>query len=147
MDYFGRFTCLDTGYINKFLTYSSFQKKMLIKDLVPNRPFDFIKLTIIEKGPVREFEKFGKKGKVCTFSAKDEENNIISLTLWNEEIEEVEEGDIIQISEGWVSEFRGEKQISKGRKGKIEKFGREIIEKKKEEDENEEILKEGEKIE
>ena len=44
----------------------------------------------------------------------------MTLTLWNEEIEKVKLGLKIRITNGYVSEWQGEKQISAGRYGKIE---------------------------
>ena len=49
----------------------------------------------------------------------------MTLTLWNDEIDAVNEGDKISIVDGWVSEWQGNKQISAGRNGKITKAGEE----------------------
>ena len=78
-----------------------------------------IELEIIEKGEVREFQKFGNPGRVCTAVAKDDSGQI-KLTLWNEEIDQVDVGDKVKITNGFVNEFQGEKQLSAGRFGKME---------------------------
>ena len=74
---------------------------------------------VVEKGDVREFEKFGKAGTVCTAKLKDDSGEI-SLTLWNEDIDKVNVGDKIQIKNGYVSEWQGEPQLTTGKFGSME---------------------------
>ena len=92
---------------------------MAIKDLEARQGNVNLILEIIEKGEVREFEKFGKKGRVSNAVAKDE-TGTIKLTLWNEDIDKVTEGDIVNIENGWVGEWQGELQLSTGKFGKLE---------------------------
>ena len=75
---------------------------------------------VTEKMDERQFEKFGKVTRVCNATIKDDSGEM-QLTLWNEEIETVEEGDTISITDGWVKEWQGDMQISAGRNGKIVK--------------------------
>ncbi len=42
-----------------------------------------------------------------------------TLTLWGEDITKYSVGSKIQITDGWVKDFRGKLQISLGRSGKI----------------------------
>ena len=74
---------------------------------------------ITQKGEVRTFDKFGKQGRVCNATIKDDSGEM-KLTLWNDEIDTVKVGDKIKISNGYVNEFQGEKQLSAGRFGKLE---------------------------
>ena len=74
---------------------------------------------ILSKDPPREFEKFGKKGKVCNAVLKDKSGKI-TLTLWNEEVNNVNVGDKVKISNGYCGEYQGEKQLSAGKFGKLE---------------------------
>ena len=67
----------------------------------------------------REFEKFGKKLKVANAIAKDDSGEI-KLTLWNEDIDKVKEGMTLHITNGYASEFKGEKQLTTGKFGKFE---------------------------
>tara|TARA_Y100000310_G_scaffold324465_1_gene386320 strand:+ start:1289 stop:1579 length:291 start_codon:yes stop_codon:yes gene_type:complete len=78
-----------------------------------------IEVEITKVDEPREFEKFGQKGKVATATVKDESGEI-KLTLWNEEVDSVKEGDKIKITNGYVSEYQGEKQLTAGRFGKLE---------------------------
>lgn len=92
---------------------------MNVKDLQARQGNVELVLEIVEKGDVREFEKFGKKGSVCNAVAKDETGSI-KLTLWNEQIDMIGVGDKIQISNGYVGEYQGELQLSTGKFGKLE---------------------------
>ncbi len=92
---------------------------MEVKDLQARQGSIDIVLEIVEKGDVREFSKFGKSGRVCTVVAKDETGKI-KLTLWNEQIDQVNEGDKVHLTNGYVGEYQGELQLSTGKFGKLE---------------------------
>lgn len=92
---------------------------MKIKDIQPNKGNIEITAEVAQKEEPRTFEKFGKKGKVCNAVLKDE-SGTIKLTLWNEDIDKVNPGDTIKLTNGWCSEFKSEKQLSTGKFGKIE---------------------------
>lgn len=91
---------------------------MEIKDLEPRQGKVDLVAEVSEKGDIREFEKFGKKGRVCSAKAKDASGEII-LSLWNEQIDDIDIGDTIEITNGYVSEFQGEKQLTTGKFGKL----------------------------
>jgi replication factor A1 len=92
---------------------------MAIKDLQPRQGNIDLELDIVDVGEVREFEKFGRKGRVATAVAKDETGDI-KLSLWNDDIEKFKSGDKVKITNGYVSEWQGEKQLSTGKFGKLE---------------------------
>lgn len=92
---------------------------MEIKDLKANAGNIDLVVEVVTKESPRSFDKFGKKGQVCNAKVKDGSGQIV-LTLWNEQVDEVKVGDRIHIANGWCSEYRGEKQVSTGRNGKIE---------------------------
>jgi replication factor A1 len=92
---------------------------MAINELKANQGNVVVIGTITQKGDIREFDKFGKKGKVCNAIIKDETGSV-KLTLWNDDISKVENGDKVKIENGWVSEWKGELQLSTGKFGKIE---------------------------
>jgi replication factor A1 len=91
---------------------------MAVKDLEARQGNVNLTLEIVEKGDIREFEKFGKKGRVCNAVAKDATGSI-KLTLWNDDIDKVNAGDTIKIENGWVGEWQGELQLSTGKFGKL----------------------------
>ena len=96
---------------------------MAIKDLEPRQGKVDIVVEVVEKGDVREFEKFGRTGRVCNAKVKDETGEI-SLTLWNEQVDQVNVGDKVHITNGYVGEFQGEKQLTTGKFGKLEVVGK-----------------------
>ncbi|MFH1332220.1 MAG: OB-fold nucleic acid binding domain-containing protein [archaeon] len=96
---------------------------MQVKELKPRQGNVNIELEVEEVGEVREFQKFGNVGRVANATAKDESGSI-KVSLWNDDIDKVKAGDKIRITNGWVSEFQGEKQLSAGRLGKLEVIGK-----------------------
>lgn len=96
---------------------------MAVKDLQPRQGKVELTLDIIEKEEPREFEKFGKSGKVCNCIGKDETGQV-KVTLWNEQTDQVNKGDKVKISNGWVSEYQGELQVSTGKFGSLEIVGK-----------------------
>lgn len=92
---------------------------MQIKDLQINQGNIELIGEVIEKSDARQFDKFGQQGKVASATLKDL-SGTVKLSLWNEQIELVNVGDTVKILNGFVKEFRGEKQITTGRMGKIE---------------------------
>lgn len=78
--------------------------------------------TIIEIGEIRSFDKYGRELKVANTILKDDTGNI-KLTLWNDDCTKFKEGDKIKVINGYVNEFQGEKQLTSGKFGKIEKVG------------------------
>ncbi len=97
---------------------------MQVKDLKPRQGNVDITLEVIEVGETREFQKFGNTGRVANVIGKDSTGQV-KVSLWNDDIDKVKEGDHIKITNGWVSEFQGEKQLSAGRLGKLEVVGKE----------------------
>lgn len=61
----------------------------------------------------------GGQARVANCTIEDETDSI-KLTLWNEHIDMVRTGMRVKITNGYVSSFKGEKQLNVGRYGKIE---------------------------
>jgi ssDNA-binding replication factor A large subunit len=97
---------------------------MEVKDLKPRTGKVDITLEITEKSEPKEFAKFGSVGRVCNAKGKDA-TGTISITLWNEQIDNVNTGDTVHISNGYVSEYQGEMQLSTGKFGQLEIVGAE----------------------
>lgn len=78
---------------------------------------------VVEVSEPREVgTKFGYRTQVATATIEDETGRI-PLTLWGKQVEEIGEGDTVEITEGYIKEFRGELQLNVPRKGKIVKVG------------------------
>lgn len=78
--------------------------------------------TIKEIGEKRTFSKFGRELTVANAVLSDDSGDI-KLSLWNEDAKRFNEGDKIKITNGYVNEFQGEKQLTSGKFGNIEKIG------------------------
>ncbi len=78
--------------------------------------------TVTELGNTRVFNKYGRELKVADAVFTDDSGSI-RLTLWNDDITRFREGDKIKIINGYVSEFQGEKQLTSGKFGRMEKIG------------------------
>ncbi len=96
---------------------------MQVKDLKPRQGNVDIIVDVVDVGEAREFQKFGKPGRVSNAIAKDETGDI-KLTLWNEDIERVHSGDKVHLTNGYVNEWQGEMQLTTGRMGKLEIVGK-----------------------
>jgi len=92
---------------------------MKISELQPRQGRVELEADVVHKGDVREFSKFGKTGKVCDAKLKDETGEI-KMTLWNEQADQIQLGDRVKISNGYVGEWQGEKQLSTGKFGTLE---------------------------
>ena len=106
------------NYLKKCIS----QQCMELKDVQANKGNIDVIAEITTKEEPRTFEKFGKTGRVCSAKVKDHTGEL-TLTLWNDDVDKVNVGDKIHLQNGWCSEFRGEKQLSSGKFGKIEVVG------------------------
>ena len=75
------------------------------------------------KGEVKVINKYGKNLKLCNVMVSDDSGEI-SLTLWNDDVEKIKEGDKVKVTNGYVSEFNGKLQLTSGKFGKIEVLGK-----------------------
>ena len=91
----------------------------MIKDLKAREGNVDVVVEVVSKEEPREFEKFGKTGKVCNAVIKDESGET-KLTLWNDDIDKVNIGDKLHITNGYVNEWQGDLQLTTGKFGKLE---------------------------
>ena len=92
---------------------------MNIAELKPRQGNVSIEAEVIDIGETKEFEKFGRKGRVANATIKDGSGEI-KLTLWNDDIDKIKKGNKIKITNGYINEFQGEKQLTAGKFGKLE---------------------------
>ncbi len=92
--------------------------RVKISELQARAPVPEITGEIVSLGEPRKFASAKGSGTVCDAALKDKSGEI-KLSLWNEQIEQVKEGDKITIENGWCSEWQGQKQISTGKLGKL----------------------------
>jgi replication factor A1 len=90
-----------------------------IRDLRTGMNHVSLKAKVLEKpAPKRVITRFGNYADITHVTIADE-TGTIKLCLWNEQINSVSIGDTIQIENARTSRFRGEKQLSIGKKGTI----------------------------
>ncbi|MCX8196843.1 MAG: OB-fold nucleic acid binding domain-containing protein [Candidatus Micrarchaeota archaeon] len=93
---------------------------MKISELKPGINAD-VEGEIVKVEPPRDIiTKFGKKTRVANATLKDDSGEIL-LSLWDKDADAFAEGDRVRIEKGWVSEFRGNLQLSAGKFGRIVK--------------------------
>jgi replication factor A1 len=90
-----------------------------IKDLRTGMKKVNLKAKVLEiSEPVFVVTRFGNHAKVANALINDE-TGTIRLCLWNEQVNLVSVGDIVQIENASVSTFRGGRQLRIGKKGKL----------------------------
>ncbi len=91
---------------------------MDIKDLRNGMKRVTVEANVVEKGETREVRS---RYKDETYNVADavvaDETGSIKLTLWNEQIDQVEVGNKIKIENGYVTSFKGEIQLNVGKFG------------------------------
>lgn len=79
-----------------------------------------VQAKVIKKEDPREVvTKYGKRLSVANIVIEDDTGSI-AMSLWGNDISKISIGDKIEITNGYVSEFRGTPQLSTGKFGKIE---------------------------
>jgi replication factor A1 len=91
-----------------------------IKDLRDKMKRIEVEAKVLEKTGAREVLSRYKDvvHRVANATISDGTGNI-KLTLWNDQIEQVNVNDNIKIENGYVTSFRGEIQLNVGRYGKL----------------------------
>jgi replication factor A1 len=90
-----------------------------IKDLSPGVKWVNLRAKVVEKPNTRTvFSRMGTPLGVSTATISDNTGSI-KLPLWNAQIDMVSVGDTVQIENGSVKSFRGERQVSVGRQGRL----------------------------
>ena len=92
----------------------------MIASLVPGMSNVNLIAQVISKGDKRSVNTKYGKSQVCDAIIKDETGEV-NLTLWEEQIEKVKEGDEIEVQGGYITEWQGEVKLNVPKKGSIEK--------------------------
>ena len=93
---------------------------MKIKELRDGMKRVSIQAKVTEKSDPREVTSRFKDQtyKVSTALIADE-TGTIKLTLWNDQIDLVNVGDIVRVENGYITSFRGEIQLNAGKFGTL----------------------------
>jgi len=100
--------------------YSSKTSKLMkIKDIKVGMNNVNVEASVVDKSESRSVQtKYGRR-EVADVLLEDETGRI-KASLWEDQIEKANVGDKVKISGAYVTEFRGELQLSIPRKGSIE---------------------------
>ena len=75
---------------------------------------------VTEKSETREVQsKYGNQKYQVADARISDETGTIKLTLWNEQIDEVNVDDTVNIENGYITSFRGEIQLNAGKYGTL----------------------------
>lgn len=101
---------------------SKFLESLKVEKLTPESRNVNIKVKVVKKGETRETvsRSDGSTHRVSDVLVGDE-TGCVYLSLWDDNIEKVSEGDVIEIKNGYLSLFRGSMRLNIGREGSFEK--------------------------
>jgi len=92
---------------------------MKLSDLKSKQGNVEVEVEVVSIDDTKTFNKFGKELRLANATVKDSSGEM-KLTLWNNDIDRVKAGNKLKITNGYVNEFQGEKQLTSGKFGKIE---------------------------
>jgi len=90
---------------------------MKVNELKDKTKVDELTVKIISKEEPREVR--GGTLRLCNAIGEDDTGKV-TITLWNQDIDKVKEGDTIKITGGWCSVYQDNMQVSSGRFGNLE---------------------------
>ncbi len=95
---------------------------MKISELTPGTGNVDLEAEVVGIEAPREINKMGRNLRVANATIKDA-SGTITLTLWNDQIDQVREGSKVKISNGYVNTWQDKAQLTLGKFGKLEVLG------------------------
>ncbi|MEM3752801.1 MAG: OB-fold nucleic acid binding domain-containing protein [Candidatus Bathyarchaeia archaeon] len=93
---------------------------MKIKELRNGMKRVNVEAKVIEKSPPREvLSRFSDTTHRVSTAVIADETGTIKLTLWNDQINQVNVNDTVKVENGYVTSFKGEIQLNVGKYGKL----------------------------
>lgn len=101
---------------------SKFLETVKVEKLTPDSRNVNITVKIVKKSEPRETisRSDGSKHRVSDVLVGDETGSVY-LSLWDDNIDKVNDGEVIEIKNGYLSLFRGSMRLNVGREGTLEK--------------------------
>ena len=90
-----------------------------VEELTPSSKGVNVIVKVVSKSEIREVTGRGGSHKVADALVGDE-TGCLYLTLWDDNIEEIDSEDTVRITNGYVNLFRGNMRLNIGRYGKFE---------------------------
>jgi replication factor A1 len=79
-----------------------------------------VEAKVIQKSDTREVHSsYGNETYKVADAIIEDDTGKIKLTLWNEQIDQVNVDDTVRIENGYIKSFRGEIQLNAGKYGKL----------------------------
>jgi replication factor A1 len=79
-----------------------------------------VEAKVVEKSAPREvLSRFSDTMHKVATSVIADETGTVKLTLWNEQINQVNVNDMVKVENGYVTSFKGEIQLNVGKYGKL----------------------------
>jgi len=91
-----------------------------ISDLKPGMRNVSLKARIVDVSEPRTVETRMGTARVADATIQDE-TGTVKMSLWDDQIERFSVGDVVSITNGYTTTFRGEMRVNVGRYGKISK--------------------------
>ena len=94
------------------------RRKTKVSRLRENSHVSYLEVLVLRRYPPRVVSNRNWTGRVAAACGRDE-SGVVGLVLWDEQIEQVATGDIVQITDGWCKQRLGERVVSTGRNGTL----------------------------
>jgi replication factor A1 len=91
---------------------------MKIAELRPDSKKIVLDAKVTEKGEMRDVSTRFGSAKVCNCRIEDD-SGAMTLVLWDDQIDGVEEGDVVKLQNPYVREWNGQLQLNLGKFGKL----------------------------
>ena len=79
-----------------------------------------VEAQVVDKSPTRQVQsKFKDEVYNIADAVVQDDSGTIKLTLWNEQIDQINIGDKIKIENGYITSFKSEIQLNIGKYGKL----------------------------
>lgn len=93
---------------------------MQIKELRDGERGINIIAKVVQKGEPREVQsRYGNRTYRVADCKIEDETGTIKLSLWDDQIDQVQIGNTVKIENGYINSFRGELQLNSGKYGKL----------------------------
>jgi len=90
-----------------------------ISELTPGTGNVELEAEVVGIEEPREINKGGRTLRVANATLKDDSGTIV-LVLWNENIDKIQEGSMVRITNGYVNTWQDKTQLTLGKFGKLE---------------------------
>ncbi len=91
---------------------------MKIAELRPDSKKIMLEAKVTEKADVRDVNTRFGAAKVCNCKIEDDSGEI-TLVLWDDQVDKLEEGDTVKLQNPYVREWNGQLQLNLGKFGKL----------------------------